>query len=105
VTIAEFLIILVLAFAIELIQCFSWDGMGNYLHTSPYPIGFSRGCGCSCGSSFSGLGKYCCICFSIINLRMHRFEPGSVELKTAAILGSFGIVASTAGSSPRCQYQ
>jgi hypothetical protein len=93
VTIAEFLIILVLAFAIELINASLGMGWGTIFTPLLILLGFPAVVAVPAVLLSQGLGS---IAASVFHNKFENasFEPGSVELKTAAILGSFGIVAS-----------
>lgn len=92
-TIAEFLFILVLAIAIELVNASLGMGWGTIFTPVLILIGFPTVVAVPAVLLSQGLGS---IAASLFHAKFENasFEPGSVELKTAAIIGSFGVVAS-----------
>lgn len=92
-TIAEFLIILALAFAIEMINASLGMGWGTIFTPILILIGFPAIVAVPAVLLSQGLGS---IAASVFHTKFENasFESGSIELKTAAIIGGFGVAAS-----------
>jgi hypothetical protein len=92
-TIAEFLFILFLAIAIELINASLGMGWGTIFTPILIILGFPAIVAVPAVLLSQGLGS---IAASIFHAKFENasFEPGSIELKTAAVIASFGVVAS-----------
>ena len=92
-TIGDFLLILVLACLIELINASLGMGWGTIFTPVLILFGFPTIVAVPAVLFSQGLGS---IAASVFHSRFENasFEPGSIELKTAAIIGSFGVVAS-----------
>ena len=92
-TIGDFLLILVLACLIELINASLGMGWGTIFTPVLILLGFPTIVAVPAVLLSQGLGS---IAASVFHSRFENasFEPGSLELKTAAIIGSFGVVAS-----------
>jgi uncharacterized membrane protein YfcA len=93
VTIAEFIVIMVLAFIIEMINVSLGMGWGTILTPILILIGFPAIVAVPAVLLSQGLGS---IAASVFHTKFENasFESGSIELKTAAIIGGFGVVAS-----------
>ncbi len=91
-TIAEFLFVLLLAFLIELINASLGMGWGTIFTPVLLLLGFPAVIAVPAVLLSQGLGS---IAASVFHTRFENvsFEPNSTELKTAAIIGSFGVVA------------
>ena len=92
-TIGDFLLILTLAFVIELVNASLGMGWGTIFTPVLILIGFPAVIAVPAVLLSQGLGS---IAASIFHSKFENasFEPGSIELKTAAIIASFGVVAS-----------
>jgi uncharacterized membrane protein YfcA len=92
-SIGEFLLILVLAFVIELVNASLGMGWGTIFTPILILLGFPAIVAVPAVLLSQGLGS---IAASVFHAKFENasFEPGSVELKTAAIIASFGVVAS-----------
>jgi hypothetical protein len=92
-TIAEFLIILLLAFAIELINASLGMGWGTIFTPVLILLGIPTLIAVPAVLLSQGLGS---IAASVFHTKFENasFASGSVEIQTAAIIGSFGVVAS-----------
>jgi len=92
-TIADFLFILLLAFVIELINASLGMGWGTIFTPVLILLGFPTVVAVPAVLLSQGLGS---IAASVFHSKFENasFEPGSIELKTAATIGSFGVVAS-----------
>jgi len=92
-TIAEFLLILFLAFIIELVNASLGMGWGTIFTPVLILLGFPAIIAVPAVLLSQGLGS---IAASIFHSKFENasFVPGSIELKTAAIIASFGVIAS-----------
>jgi uncharacterized membrane protein YfcA len=92
-TIAEFLIILLLAFAIELINASLGMGWGTIFTPVLILLGIPTLIAVPAVLLSQGLGS---IAASVFHTKFENasFNYGSVEIRTAAIIGSFGVFAS-----------
>jgi uncharacterized membrane protein YfcA len=92
-TIAEFLLILSLAFVIELINASLGMGWGTIFTPILILLGYPAIVAVPAVLLSQGLGS---IVASIFHAKFENasFSPGSIELKTAAIIASFGVLAS-----------
>jgi uncharacterized protein len=93
VTIATFIFILVLAFTIELVNSSLGMGWGTIFTPILILIGFPAIIAVPAVLLSQGLGS---IAASVFHTKFENasFVPGSIELKTAAILAGFGVLAS-----------
>ena len=91
--IGEFLLILLLAFVIELINASLGMGWGTIFTPILILLGFPAIVAVPAVLLSQGLGS---IAASVFHAKFENasFEPGSIELKTAAIIASFGVIAS-----------
>jgi hypothetical protein len=92
-TIETFLLILLLAFIIEMVNASLGMGWGTIFTPILILIGFPTIVAVPAVLLSQGLGS---IAASVFHTKFENasFESGSIELKTAAILGGFGVVAS-----------
>jgi uncharacterized membrane protein YfcA len=92
-TIFDFLLLLLLAFAIELVNASLGMGWGTIFTPVLILMGFPAIIAVPAVLLSQGLGS---ITASIFHTKFENasFVPGSIELKTAAIVGGFGVVAS-----------
>ena len=92
-TIADFVIILLLAIVIEMVNASLGMGWGTIFTPILILIGFPTVVAVPAVLLSQGLGS---IAASVFHTKFENasFEPGSIELKTAAIIGGFGVVAS-----------